>query len=324
MAISLTVKPRSAKSSKRFPLTLTLQGDAPTVLDLKKAIDHKANISVHRQRLTTIDKKLLDDDDKPLSQFSLHDGDSLEVKDLGPQVAWKTVFGPLFIHPLFYFSRSLIYRRDFEHSHMQTLALYLVLAHYAKRELETLFVHRFSSATMPFFNIFKNSGHYWGLSGLLLAAPLYGPWNGSSALEGSIRDSNVWLYGWTTVWVYAEVSNLVTHLNLSSLRPAGTKIRRIPQGYGFNLVSCANYFFETIAWVAFTALTGNWAAALFTAVAVAQMYVWALKKHRRYRKEFGGKYPRGRKGAHSASLNLREIATVKAHESVGSFLEAAP
>ena len=28
------------------------------------------------------------------------------------------------------------------------------------------------------------------------------------------------------------------------------------------------------------------------------MYVWAVKKHRRYRKEFGDKYPKGRKGAH--------------------------
>jgi very-long-chain enoyl-CoA reductase len=34
---------------------------------------------------------------------------------------------------------------------------------------------------------------------------------------------------------------------------------------------------------------------LFTAVAVAQMFVWALKKHRRYRKEFGSDYPRNRK-----------------------------
>jgi very-long-chain enoyl-CoA reductase len=36
-------------------------------------------------------------------------------------------------------------------------------------------------------------------------------------------------------------------------------------------------------------------AGLFTVVAVGQMYVWAVKKHRRYRKEFGDKYPRGRK-----------------------------
>ena len=43
----------------------------------------------------------------------------------------------------------------------------MVILHYAKRELETMFVHRFSSATMPFTNVFKNSFHYYGLFGFL-------------------------------------------------------------------------------------------------------------------------------------------------------------
>ena len=58
---------------------------------------------------------------------------------------------------------------------------------------------------------------------------------------------------------FGQVSNLITHLNLRSLRPAGTKTRQIPRGYGFNLVSCPNYFFESIVWVAFTALTQDYA-----------------------------------------------------------------
>ena len=35
------------------------------------------------------------------------------------------------------------------------------IAHYAKRILETLFVHRFSHATMPIRNLFRNCAYYW-------------------------------------------------------------------------------------------------------------------------------------------------------------------
>jgi very-long-chain enoyl-CoA reductase len=38
----------------------------------------------------------------------------------------------------------------------------------------------------------------------------------------------------------------------------------------------------------------SWSAYLFLAVAVGQMYIWAVKKHKGYRKEFSD-YPRGRK-----------------------------
>jgi hypothetical protein len=58
---------------------------------------------------------------------------------------------------------------------------------------------------------------------------------------------------------FAELSNLKTHLTLASLRPKGTKVRQVPRGYGFHTVSCGNYFFEAIAWGAFTGLTLNWA-----------------------------------------------------------------
>ena len=38
----------------------------------------------------------------------------------------------------------------------------------------------------------------------------------------------------------------------------------------------------------------NWSVLLFAVVSVAQMSQWAVKKEKRYRKEFGDKYKRKR------------------------------
>ena len=57
---------------------------------------------------------------------------------------------------------------------------------------------------------------------------------------------------------WAELSNLATHITLRNLRPAGTRRRAIPFGYGFDLVSCPNYFFETIGWTVVCFLSTSW------------------------------------------------------------------
>jgi len=59
---------------------------------------------------------------------------------------------------------------------------------------------------------------------------------------------------------FAEYSNFLTHLNLRSIRPEGSRKRSIPYGYGFNWVSLPNYFFEILGWVVFTIMTGSWAS----------------------------------------------------------------
>lgn len=93
------------------------------------------------------------------------------------------------------------------------------------------------------------------------------------------------------VWVFAQVSNFVTHMTLRGLRPEGSKKRAIPTGYGFDAVTCPNYSFEVLSWVAVTVLSGgNWSAWVFTAAGGFTMMRWAQKKERRYRKEFGSAY----------------------------------
>ena len=64
---------------------------------------------------------------------------------------------------------------------------------------------------------------------------------------------------------FAEISNLHTHLTLRNLRPANTRKRAIPYGYGFSLVSCPNYFFEAVTWGVICVMTGSVAGTSFAA-----------------------------------------------------------
>ena len=240
--------------------------------------------------------------------IGLGDQSVILVKDLGPQIAWRTVFvieylGPLLIHPLLYFLRPFIYTAPADYSlqpgalrtfpqpsTVQLLSLALTMIHFAKREAETLFVHRFSADTMPFFNVFKNSAHYWLLSGLNIAFWTYSP---SSPTQNRSATSPVVLFG-LLLFAYGEVGNLYAHLVLRNLRAEGTRERGIPRGFGFNWVTCPNYLFEILAWTGIWLVNWSWSTLVFNIVAGAQMAVWAQKKERNYRKQFGDKYKKKR------------------------------
>ncbi|CAO3623495.1 unnamed protein product [Mucor hiemalis] len=263
--MKITVASRNPKSNK-FPFTLELTGNDVKTSDINKEIFKKfSKYSPERQRLTTEDKKVLDTD-KTLSEQGITHASTIYFKDLGPQIGWRTVFmieyaGPLVFQPIFYYFGKYIYGSSFEHSAMQTATFYM------------------------------NSAHYWFLSGINLAFWVFGPWFAQGKIAS--ERSDVWLWGCVAVWAWAEISNLITHITLRNLRPPGTRVRAIPYGYGFDLVSCPNYLFETIGWTAVCFLTTSWSAFLFNIVATGQMYVWAVKKHKNYKKEFK-EYPHNR------------------------------
>lgn len=122
----------------------------------------------------------------------------------------------------------------------------MVLGHYVKRELETLFVHRFSNDTMPFTNVFKNSFHYWIIFGLInmyfFLHPEY------TAPKWASDKTFIIIF---IAFIFFELMNLMCHITLRNLRKPGSTERGIPKGYGFGLVSCANYFWEALCWLMF-------------------------------------------------------------------------
>ncbi len=291
----LTVPP--GKPIPNLPESLEL-GPNATTADVYRELARQTQFSIHQLRVTKgSDGSLVANaQDTSVHSTGLRDQSTVYVKDLGPQIAWRTVFvveylGPILIHPLMLAIRPYVYpSAPKDASQLQVLLCVLVCLHFVKRELETLFVHRFSAATMPLRNIFKNSAHYWMLGGIVIAAFIYSP--ASAAARGA---NPLLLYPGLLLYVLGELGNLQSHLTLKGLRSAGGTERGIPQGALFRLVTCPNYLCEVIAWLGVYLVSGlSWGVLIFLLVSVAQLGQWAQKKERRYRKEFGDKYKKKR------------------------------
>ncbi|EPS35918.1 hypothetical protein H072_10604 [Dactylellina haptotyla CBS 200.50] len=301
--ITLRVQPRG-KPLPNLPAELPISASASTE-DLYRAVAKLTKTSVHSVRITKSDSSHL----KPSSEVTLadaplYDESQIFVKNLGTQIDWQTVFlieyfGPLFIHPLFFLFRKQIYSvyppfwqwsaspLTTPPTQTQYILCGIILLHYIKRELETLFVHRFSSATMPVASLIRNTAYYWTVGGLYLGYFLYMPTKAETPPH--------FLYTGLAIWVFAQLSNFKTHLTLRDLRRPGTKDRGIPRGYGFNLVTCPNYMFEVLGWFAVAMITG-WRipALVFWLSGSYIQHKWAGQKERRYRREFGDRYKKKR------------------------------
>ncbi|KAF2620749.1 hypothetical protein F2Q68_00041554 [Brassica cretica] len=173
--MKVTVVSRSGREVLKAPLDLP---DSATVADLQEAFHKRAKkFYPSRQRLTlpvapgSRDKPVVLNSKKSLKEYCDGNTDSLTVvfKDLGAQVSYRTLFffeylGPLLIYPVFYYFpvyKYLGYGEDRVIHPVQTYAMYYWCFHYFKRIMETFFVHRFSHATSPIGNVFRNCAYYW-------------------------------------------------------------------------------------------------------------------------------------------------------------------
>ncbi|KAJ3352167.1 3-oxo-5a-steroid 4- dehydrogenase [Allomyces javanicus] len=291
--MNVQVVSRSGKVIEANLEVTSRSGGEPTLADLKRAFHAEKKPMYPERQRWTYDGKVLDKDATTLAGYGVPaSGAKLVFKDLGPQIGWRTVFmleylGPLLIYPFFWHLDTLIYGEPVERNRTQRIAYMMLMAHFLKREYETVFVHRFSHGTMPLSNLFKNSFHYWVLSGVLIAWRVFAP-------NGAPEHSDAYIAACVALYAFGQMSNYMTHAILRDLRPPGSTARKIPYGYGFNLVSCPNYFFEAVSWTAVLLLTQSWATLVFIIFAVGQMYLWAVKKHKAYKKEFPN-YPKNRK-----------------------------
>lgn len=301
MKMKVSVVSRSGKEIIKGGIDLS---DDATVDDLKASIQQRVKkYYPARQRLTLPQsgkgKPVVLERGKRLKDYFEKDEGKLAVvfKDLGPQVAYSTLFfweyvGPLFIYPIFYYFpvyKYFGYPAERVIHPAQTYAMYYFCFHYAKRILETFFVHRFSHATSPLSNVFRNCCYYWIFSAVIayfVNHPLYTPVSEKQMKIG---------FG---LGIVCQVANFYCHILLRNLRgPGGKGGYQIPSGFLFNIVTCANYTTEIYQWLGFNIATQTVAGYTFLAVATFIMTNWALAKHRRLKKLFDGKdgrpkYPR--------------------------------
>jgi len=289
--------------TQKVLITLNDVTNEQTVGSVKREVYAKLlYLSPERQALRTEPKGKPLPDEETLGELSLPGvGAQLYLRDLGKQVGWKTVFvmeyfGPLVIYLFFFLRPVCIYgegaKREPTYSVVK-LACACWTAHYLKRILETLYVHRFSKATMPLMNLFKNCGYYFGFTAFIayfINHPLYMP-----PSFGTVQ-----IAAGCIGFLVAEIGNYSIHAALRDLRPPGTRERKIPMPNGnpltnmFNLVSCPNYTYEALAWFSFSVMTQCAPALIFTGVGLYQMSVWAIGKHNAYKKEFHN-YPKSRR-----------------------------
>lgn len=288
-----------ASNSKSLGKCTVSPATTATVADVKVQVHKQLKKSLYpdRQsiRLEARGKTLKDSD--TLQSLGIRAGGKLYVKDLGPQIGWKTVFlaeyaGPLAVYLWIYTRPWLFYGDKMAPISLTTnIAAACYTVHYVKRLLETIFVHRFSHSTMPIRNLFKNCSYYWGFTAYVayhVNHPLF--------TEPCLLQVYLGLAG----FVLCELGNFAIHVNLRNLRPPGSKVRKIPLPDWnpltklFNFVSCPNYTYEVGSWVAFSVMTQCIPAYLFAFAGAYQMALWALGKHKNYKSEFKN-YPKGRK-----------------------------
>ena len=274
-----TVHFRSSSKSVEIPDNLV------TVAELKSFLASHFPVTADRMKLSIIKssestthlethKSLASYPEFGLSATPL----TLLLKDLGPQISWKGVFLIEYAGPIAIALGVFAYRST-DHA-TQLIPLLCFIAHFIKRELETLLVHRFSNDTMPIANVFKNSGYYWGFALAIcwyLLHPLY------TAPSPTTRAIGLAIFG------VGELINLYTHIKLASLRPAGTRIRQIPRGFLFDSIVCPNYTFEIISWVGFSVATGLFWSWAFAGLSTLILMNWSIAKKKRYQREFDGK-----------------------------------
>lgn len=173
----------------------------------------------------------------------------------------------------------------------QQLGFQMGLIHFCKRVFECIGVHIYSKRTKSLSTLIWEMSYFWLFFGVGVGYYLFHP-KYMEPLWMNLDYGHVLYYFLLISFIFFEGMNLMCHLHLNNFRqkPGDTNIG-IPTLHGFSLVSCANYFWEFLAWCIFTITTQSVMSVIFCTVSFLRMNYKAQRRHLRYIAEFNKAYP---------------------------------
>ena len=258
---------------------------------------YKINLDINDISVSyyTIKDKLikLSDINKKLNKYENFSDKSIividkESKRIPYKYAYLIVYiGPILIITYQYFSLYFEIEEIYKEQH---LFYFCNLFHFLRRIFETLFVQNFEIKyekystrkkikKMSVFSFIKGFIYYWGIlshfCGNSILSVTYTPY---------FESFNVYLL-FILLYIHLEIKNLSCHLILSENDSSYMKLNNIPKGEGFDLITCANYFWEFSAFVILSVIILDWRMFIFIIVTFFRMKNIAVKRHKRLLKK---------------------------------------
>ncbi len=191
-----------------------------------------------------------------------------------------TRIGMLIIYGLPLLTAVVCYNAMFRPDSVYHIVLFVAfVAHFGKRIVEVLFVHRYSKP-MGWGTAFVIGGlySYFALSAHFQQNMMLSPF------EGDTLPLFPLLFG-GLIFLFSQALNLYHHLLLRNLRKAGESGYVVPQGGLFAYVTCPHYFFEILAWIGYAIMARHlniWGIVFIIAAYLAgrarQTREWYLEK----------------------------------------------
>jgi very-long-chain enoyl-CoA reductase len=254
------------------------------ITDIKLKIQEQTRMPVVQQRLEVVlsaEKRVVLENHKKLNDYSGHIVNNvinLRLKNLGPQIPYRTFFYVEYTGPLITFLFAYLLFAN-QHDPFHRLITLLVIIHFAKRILEAKFVHIFSNASVPVSVVVRNSLYYWVLFGVLIPFEVY------YLRQKPQLWSNAATVMLTLLFLLFQAGNFYCHYALRKLRIRkvnGVETivpdRSVPTGLFFDSVISPNYSFEILIWVTFAIIFKSFFALFFAIVSFLILKNWASQK----------------------------------------------